>query len=156
MSFRFGKTAVRVHPLLLLLWAASFLLGQPGAFLGCFFALFLHEYGHWLAARCLKIPMLAIELSPLGGFMTLENAESLPCFHGVLLSAAGPVFSLLGCFLAAQARTLHVNPLFTQSFARASLFCSCSIYCLHCRWTEETLRGICCRVFSPGSRSAGS
>ena len=121
MSFRFGKTAVRVHPLLLLLWSASFLLGQPGAFLGCFFALFLHECGHWLAARCLKTPMLAIELSPLGGFMTLENAESLPCFHGVLLSAAGPVFSLLGCFLAAQARTLHVDPLFTQSFARASL-----------------------------------
>ena len=121
MSFHLGKIAVRVHPMLLMLWGASFLLGQAWAFSGCLAALLLHECGHWFAARCLKIPVLAIELSPLGGFMTLENAESLPCIRGVLLSAAGPAFSLLGCFLAAQIGHLPADALFAQSFARACL-----------------------------------
>ena len=121
MSFRLGKTIVRVHPLLPLLWGASFLLGKPWAFAGCLSALFLHECGHWIAARCLRIPVPEIDLSPMGGFMTLENTESLPCFRGILLSAAGPAFSLLGCFLAAQVRLLPVNFLLIQSFARASL-----------------------------------
>lgn len=120
MTFRIGKTAFRVHPLLLIIWPVSCLMDHTRAFFGCLCALFLHEGGHLLAACCMKIPVLEIELSPIGGFMTLEDAENLPCLKGVILSAAGPLFSLAGFLLAAQ-YGVGMDFFFALSFARTSL-----------------------------------
>lgn len=119
MTVQCGRTAVRLHPVLPLLWLSALLGGRVTPFFGAAAALLLHESGHLLCAALLRIPILEIEITPLGGMMTTEAPEALPTFQGVLLSLAGPLFSYGGCCLAGAA--VFQDYAFCLALARCSL-----------------------------------
>ena len=97
MRFLIGNTRVRVHPLLPVLWGIMILTGHGSPFLPAVLALFTHECGHILAAMCFGERIEEIEITPLGGIITLHKQDSLSPLRAFALAAAGPVFSFLGC-----------------------------------------------------------
>lgn len=121
MTFHCGKTALRIHPLLPICWGIALLPGGPDLIPG-FLALMLHEAGHITAARLLHIGIDEIEITPLGGLMTLHDAEATSAFPAFLLAAAGPVCSGIGCMAApVLLRAELIGYSFAQAFARANL-----------------------------------
>ena len=121
MTLRLGKTVIRVHLLLPVLWLSSFLLGSAAGIIGAMAALILHEAGHLIAAGCMRIQVWEIELSPIGGLMTLDQPEALPPARGFILAFAGPLFSLVGCYLSGLLGSLGISLAFCQALAQSSL-----------------------------------
>lgn len=101
MSFRLGAVRLRVHLLLPLLVVFAFLSEMGNQILPNFLAFFLHECGHLLAAKIFAVPINEIELTPLGGVITLDGMESRPAHQRFLVAFAGPLFSFLACLLVA-------------------------------------------------------
>ena len=121
MTLRTRPIRWNIHPVLPLVWMISALLGGWSGALAAALALLLHECGHLLAARWLGCPITEVEITPWGGLMTLEEMESVPPWRWFLLAAAGPLCSLLGCFLAAEMHRLGVHFFFARRFARMNL-----------------------------------
>lgn len=80
------------------------------------FAVLIHESGHILCAKLLKIKIRKMVLSPLGARIEIE--DNLPYFKELLLSLAGPAFGIVGC--VAGLTLSRIFPLFLQ-FAFISL-----------------------------------
>lgn len=121
MTVQLGKCLLRVQPLLPLLWLASVIGGKGVETAGGMTALLLHECGHLSAARLLGARVTEIELSPIGSLITLEQPDTPSALKGLLLSAAGPVFSFGGCCLAHPLFQLGFGYSFCQALARSSL-----------------------------------
>ena len=100
MTCTIGRTPVRIHVVLSVLWGAMLLFQGPALLLPTLAALMLHETGHLAAAKALGARVEEIEITPFGGVIALANEETLAPMRGFLLAAAGPVCSLLGCFLS--------------------------------------------------------
>ena len=121
MTFRLGHVRLRLHPLLPLLWLIAGL-GGVSRLLSALCALQVHESGHLLAARLCGAVITEIEITPLGGVITLENPEVLSGGKRFLLACFGPLFSLGGCLLApALFSSGAVSFSFACSFAKANL-----------------------------------
>lgn len=123
MTIHLGKTLLRVHPLLPCLWGAALVLGGPHL-LPIFAAFALHEAGHFAAARLLSTPIDAVEITPLGGRITMESIQHAPPRAAFILAAGGPLFSLLGCLAAPLVQHL-AGFSFASVFARQSLLLLC-------------------------------
>ena len=121
MSFSLGKTRLRMHPLLPLLWGLSLISGNGPGLLAAFLALLIHESGHFAAARMMGIPINALEITPFGGVMHPESYESAAPAARFFFAAAGPLMSLIGCFSAVLLFRWSVPFPFVQRFARANL-----------------------------------
>ena len=121
MSFLIGKTRLRMHPLLPLLWCISLLTGKGSALLASIAALLIHECGHLAAAKLLSIPISTIEIMPLGGVMTPEGIDRVSPASRFAFAAAGPVTNLLGCFFSVLLFRWNVPFPFVRQFARANL-----------------------------------
>lgn len=122
MSLRLGPCRVKIHPLLPLLWLAVALTGMGERLPPMLTALALHEAGHGLAALGLGIRVDELEITPLGGLMTVTSLEEVPPLRRFLLAAAGPAASLCGCLLAtALYRQGTVSFGLTGAFLRANL-----------------------------------
>lgn len=122
MTFRLGRITLRVHGMLPLLWIFAWITGSGAGLLPTLLALLLHESGHLLAARWQKMRVEEIEITPYGGVIVLENVAAAPPLASFFLAAAGPLASLMGCFLAAA--LLHLGMMddqFAQGFARGNL-----------------------------------
>ena len=100
MTLRLGGCRVKAHPLLPVLLLAAALGGMGERLLPTLAALALHEAGHLLAARWLRLRVDEVEITPLGGLMTVANLDEAPPLRRFLLAAAGPLASLCGCVLA--------------------------------------------------------
>lgn len=100
MTARLGSTRVRVHPLLPALWCFSLVSGMGRRFTPLLLALLLHESGHLLMAAALGIPVEEVEITPMGGVMTVDDPDGLSPLRAFLLALAGPAFSLFGCLLS--------------------------------------------------------
>ena len=100
MTLTLGQTRLRVHPVLPLLWGVCWASGQGNRLLSMLAALALHEGGHIAAAWALKIPIQALEITPLGGVMTLPELDRASPLGRGLLALAGPAASLLGVLAA--------------------------------------------------------
>ena len=100
MTLRLCGCRVRAHPLLPIVFLCGLLSGMGERLLPTLFALSLHEAGHILAARSLKLRVEALEITPLGGLMTVSNLETAPPWKRFLLAFAGPLASLCGCLLS--------------------------------------------------------
>ena len=121
MTFRVGHTRLRLHPLLPLLWLFAGLSG-PGRLLAALCALLLHESGHIAAARLCGAGLAEVEITPLGGVITVENPETLRGGRQFLLASFGPLFSLGGCLLTPALFSSGTVPFsFACAFARANL-----------------------------------
>ena len=121
MSFMIGKTRLRMHPLLPLLWGVAVLTGKGGAWLASAAALVIHECGHLTAAKLLSIPIGTIEITPFGGVMTPEGIHRVTPVCRFSFAAAGPVMSLLGCFFSVLLYRWNVPFAWVRQFARANL-----------------------------------
>lgn len=121
MTFRVGHTRLRLHPLLPLLWLIAGI-GGISRMLSALCALFLHECGHLTAARLCGADVSEMEITPLGGVISLENPDALTGGRRFLVASFGPLFSLLGCLLApALFASGAASFAFCASFAKASL-----------------------------------
>ena len=121
MTFRVGHARLRLHPLLPLLWLIAGISGVSRV-LSALCALLLHECGHLAAARLCGVSLSEVEITPLGGVMTVENQESLSGGRQFLLACLGPVFSLGGCLLAPALFSSGAAPFsFCAAFAKANL-----------------------------------
>lgn len=100
MKIRLGKSCLRVHPLLPILWGIVILTGQGKCFIPAILSLFIHEFGHILAAICMRQQIETLEITPLGGIITLSAPETLSPWQAFFMAAAGPICSFTGCFLA--------------------------------------------------------
>ncbi|MBR4359005.1 MAG: hypothetical protein IKP32_00085 [Clostridia bacterium] len=121
MTMLHGRTHWRVHPVLPLLWGLCALMGGHTSLIASLLALLLHECGHFLMARWLCIPIAETEITPWGGVIRLDGAEAVPAGQRFLLALGGPLFSLLGCFLAAELHRLGADFWFSRCFARMNL-----------------------------------
>ncbi len=121
MTFRIGHTRLRLHPLLPMLWLiAGF--GGVSRLTASLCALLLHESGHLTAARLCGVSVSEMEITPLGGVMTVENAETLGGVRQFLLASFGPLFSLTGCLLTpALFSSTALSFSFVRFFAKANL-----------------------------------
>lgn len=110
MHFKVGAVFCRIHPLLPILCAGSILCGTGDMLLASILALCWHELGHFTAARCCKIPVLSIELTPFGGVMQCSTARAT-ILRQCLLSLSGPFSSFLGyllCYYSLLQPNAHV------------------------------------------------
>ena len=114
MIFHMGKTVFRVHGLLLGLWVLVCVTGGGGLLFPALLSLSLHEGGHLLAARRMRLGVEEIEITPYGGVIAIKSMASLAPGKSFLLAAAGPLASLAGCALAAGG---HRAGLFSFPFA---------------------------------------
>ena len=86
------RTSVTVESNLCIGLAIAFLL-VPGQYLISWFcAVLVHEFGHWMILRLLKVPVLSVSLSIRGIYM--ETGDMLPQ-EELLCAVTGPVCSAL-------------------------------------------------------------
>ncbi|MBR5110953.1 MAG: hypothetical protein IK099_12270 [Clostridia bacterium] len=100
MTLRLGGCRIRAHPLLPIVFLVGALSGMGERLLPAMAALALHEAGHIIAARCMRLRVEAIEITPLGGLMSVPNLETAAPWQRFLLAASGPLASLCGCAMA--------------------------------------------------------
>jgi len=122
MSFHLCHIKLSIHILLPFVWLFSVLCGNIVNLIPTILALSLHECGHLIFSRLLKIQVLEIEITPNGGLIRTENLEGASPLSSFLLAAAGPLFSMLGCIISV---ILYENNLtgfqFAQKFAQCNL-----------------------------------
>lgn len=121
MTFRVGHTRLRLHPLLPLLWLIAGI-GGVSRVLAALCTLLLHECGHLTAAKLCGASVSEVEITPLGGVITVENPDALTVGKRFLLACFGPLFSLLGCLLSpALFASGAASFAFVAAFAKANL-----------------------------------
>lgn len=97
---RIGRTRITLHPATLLFAAYLLLIGQGLALAVGAISISLHEGAHAITATLLGEPPSALELTPLGALMRLEDEERLTPIRRAVMLAAGPVASMLICTTA--------------------------------------------------------
>ena len=122
MTLRVGNCRIRAHPLLPLLLIVGALSGMGERLLPSLTALALHEAGHLIAARWLRLRVEEMEITPLGGLMTVANLKEASPLRRFLLAAAGPLANLAGIILAPFLYRRGVIPFeLTGTFIHANL-----------------------------------
>lgn len=122
MKFSIGRIQLKIHLLLPILWLLYFLSGKGSNLIASFLALSLHECGHLILAHIFRVPVQSLEIAPHGGLITISHLESASRKELFLISAAGPIFSLLGCI-----GTIYLygaglaNFIFAQNFFQCNL-----------------------------------
>lgn len=85
----FRKTSLHVHPLFPAICLTYLLGGQGKVLLIYLLTLFCHECGHILMACHFRLSVRRLELTPFGGSMQIDEAETLPARQSLALSAGG-------------------------------------------------------------------
>ena len=96
-----GRTELRIHPLVVVVVMAAWVLGRMNALLRASLALTLHELSHAVVAYVFACPVLSLELMPFGGVARLSRQTLSPQAE-LCIAAAGPVTSLLVAGLTAM------------------------------------------------------
>lgn len=94
----FHKTALHVHPLFPVLCLAYLLGGQGKTLLIYLLTLLCHECGHILMAGRYGLSIRRLELTPFGGSMQIDEAETLPARQSFVLAAGGVCVNALLLF----------------------------------------------------------
>ncbi len=128
---RIGKTEIRLHISLLLLIPYVLITFQPSGWLAAllqflviilvFACILLHELGHTLVSKLLKIEVKSITLWPLGGFANLERQPD-KAWKGFLITAAGPLVNLVlaGIFFFLSSASFFVSRFVYPGFLSSS------------------------------------
>lgn len=99
---------LRLHPLLIAVFAGAMVLGRLDELLVAFLALTIHETSHALAAALFGNRILSIELMPFGSVARLRES-ALPPYAELVIAAAGPLASLIAA--GAASCSLRVLPM---------------------------------------------
>lgn len=90
----------QIHPMALLFFLGMILSDRSGLGIATLMAALLHELGHFLAAKWMRIPLRGLKLDLLGARIEV-GGKYLSYGEEWLLSAAGPLSSLMASVLAA-------------------------------------------------------
>lgn len=82
---------IRLHPLFVLMMAASVLIGHFVELLVLFGVVVVHELGHAAAARWFGWRVLEIRLLPFGGVAVAEPADGADSAQEIIVALAGPL-----------------------------------------------------------------
>lgn len=118
ISFFIGRARIRVQPLFLVLCLLCQLSG--GMVLPALCALFLHEAGHLLCARLLRLPLLQLDITPFGGVLRFSGTDELPGAKRFFLYASGALANLFGLLSALLLYRLGLPHALCAPFVRAS------------------------------------
>ena len=97
---RLGGTSIWLHPATIAVAAYMSAVGFGGLLAVGFVSILLHEGAHALLSTAFGKPPEDIELTPLGALMRLEDDESLSVPRRMAVLLAGPVMTLLLCYVA--------------------------------------------------------
>jgi stage IV sporulation protein FB len=75
------------------------LFGNGKEFAAIFLILVIHEIGHVVMARFLRLNVREIELLPFGGMVRIESIFELNPSNEIIIAAAGPVVNLLAILI---------------------------------------------------------
>lgn len=95
-----GHTGIYLHMATLLFALYMVLLGHGRVLAVSMASILLHEAAHSAVACAFGKPPQEIEITPLGALMRLEDEASLPLGKRIAMLAAGPLASLLLCWIA--------------------------------------------------------
>lgn len=98
--FRLGSTGVYLHMATVLFGMYMVLMGHGAALCLSIACVFLHEVAHAAVSMAFGQPPKEIEFTPLGCLMRLEDEAALPPGKRLMMLCAGPLASLLLCWLA--------------------------------------------------------
>ncbi|MBR4081326.1 MAG: hypothetical protein IKK21_06040 [Clostridia bacterium] len=105
-----GNTVIRLHAATLLMAAYMLLIGRGSTLMAGMLSILLHEGAHGLVAAGFGAPPNAIEITPLGAVMHLEDeARLLPSKRCIML-AAGPLTTLALCACALMLAARRILP----------------------------------------------
>lgn len=107
-----GQTVIRLHAATLIMAVYMMLLGQGRTLAWSMLSILLHEGAHALAACLFGASPQAIEITPLGAMMRLEDESRLSSGKRILMLAAGPAVTLglCGCaWILASHRLLDIS-----------------------------------------------
>ena len=95
MELRFGDLRIRAHPLALLLPLLGMALGLRTEVPVLLLSLAVHEAGHLLAARLVRVRVSALSVTPFGCGLRLDNLFALSPGQQLAVASGGPAASLL-------------------------------------------------------------
>lgn len=95
-----GGTVIRLHTATLLMAAYMLLIGRGSMLLAGMISILLHEAAHGLAAASFGAPPDAIEITPMGAVMRLEDEARLSPGRRCIMLAAGPMTTTALCACA--------------------------------------------------------
>ena len=98
--FQLGGTVIWLHPAALIVAAYMAAAGFSGLLAVGMVSILLHEGAHALMSTCFGKPPEDIEITPLGALMRLDDDETLSPSRRLLVLMAGPVMTLVLCYLA--------------------------------------------------------
>lgn len=112
---------IKLNVFFILFLFASYFIGWLQQSLILFASVILHEFGHVLAAKKLKIEVYEVELLPYGGVARMEELSKFGGVAEAAVSAAGPAISFA---LALICNFLKVNSeLFEAAFRYNLIIC---------------------------------
>lgn len=119
-----GETAMYIHPVMPVYAVYALVTGNGLFMVVSTMSILLHEAAHALTAAAFGQPPGSIELTPLGAIMHLEDTSRLsaPKRAGMLL--AGPVMTLLLCWLSMTMNRCGMLPI---HLGRTIFLCNISI-----------------------------
>jgi len=105
-----GTTDIYLHLGTVLFAAYAILTGNWQSFAVSMLSITLHEGAHAAMASLFGHPPGELELTPLGAVMRMEEEEKLPVWKRTAMIAAGPLMTLLLCFLALHGTVAGMLP----------------------------------------------
>lgn len=123
-----GATEVYIHPSVLLFALYAWLIGHGWLMLISILSILLHEAAHALTAAAFGHPPSALELTPLGAVMRLEDTSRMRPRRQAAVLLAGPGMTFL---LVCAALCLTEVQLLSVSIGRMLLMCNTSLLLLN-------------------------
>lgn len=105
-----GATDIYLHLGTVLFAAYALLAGSWQTFVVSMLSITLHEGAHAAVAAFMGHPPGELELTPLGAVMRMEEEERFPTWKRAGVIAAGPLMTLLLCFLALHGTSAGLVP----------------------------------------------
>ncbi|MEG0473646.1 MAG: M50 family metallopeptidase, partial [Solibacillus sp.] len=107
---------IAIHPLFLLLLLLFVLSGNIALYSVILVSLFLHEIGHFVAAKLVGARIERCVIVPYGGEMTIKNEHQLSFKKLTMIALGGPVATVIGIGIA-----LTLPPILREGFINAQL-----------------------------------
>ena len=95
-----GRTDIFLHPAVFLCAIYALATGCGVLWLMASLSIIVHESAHACAAALLKCPPAALELTPLGAVMRIDDDTKLPSLKRAIMLLAGPLSSIALCVLS--------------------------------------------------------
>lgn len=120
-----GHTDVFLHPAVFLCAVYAFATGYGMLWLIASLSIIVHEFAHACTAALFRCPPAALELTPIGAVMRIDDETKLPLLKRAIMLSAGPLSSIAMCMLAICSfhnewlDTMHAYQLFVSNLSIA-------------------------------------